>query len=91
MAARVAQIKKLAEQDASEDDNNDDALLTLRYMSSRRFSPMSTARPGAGHETPDVYDNLDKSLQFVQSMCEHGVHQFVEVGLCLHASTLEQR
>ncbi|KAM0361895.1 hypothetical protein ACHAPK_011685, partial [Fusarium culmorum] len=39
MAARVAQIKKLAEQDVSEDGNNDDALPPQRYMSSRRFGP----------------------------------------------------
>ncbi|RBR10986.1 uncharacterized protein FIESC28_09260 [Fusarium coffeatum] len=82
MAARVAQIKKLAEQDVSEDGNNDDALPSLRYMSSRRFGPMSIARPGAGDQPPDVYDNLDKGLEFVQSMCEHGAHQFLRDGDC---------
>ncbi|GKU14212.1 unnamed protein product [Fusarium langsethiae] len=82
MAARVAQIKKLAEQDVSEDGNNDDALPSLRYMSSRRFGPMSIARPGAGDQLPDVYDNLDKGLQFAQSLCEHGAHQFLRNGDC---------
>ncbi|OBS21222.1 hypothetical protein FPOA_07560 [Fusarium poae] len=82
MAARVAQIKKLAEQDVSEDGNNDDALPSLRYMSSRRFGPMSIARPGAGDQPPDVYDNLDKGLEFVQSLCEHGAHQFLRDGDC---------
>ncbi|KAG8665089.1 hypothetical protein FPOAC2_14337 [Fusarium poae] len=82
MAARVAQIKKLAEQDASEDGNNDDALPSLRYMSSRRFGPMSIARPGAGDQPPDVYDNLDKGLEFVQSLCERGAHQFLRDGDC---------
>ncbi|KAF9774775.1 hypothetical protein IL306_007192 [Fusarium sp. DS 682] len=82
MAARVAQIKKLAEQDVSEDGNNDDALPSLRYMSSRRFGPMSIARPGAGDQPPDVYDKLDKGLEFVQSMCEHGAHQFLRDGDC---------
>jgi hypothetical protein len=82
MAARVAQIKKLAEQDVSEDGNNDDALPSLRYMSSRRFGPMSISRPGAGDQPPDVYDNLDKGLEFVQSMCEHGAHQFLRDGDC---------
>jgi hypothetical protein len=82
MAARVAQIKKLAEQDVSEDGNNDDALPSLRYMSSRRFGPMSISRSGAGDQPPDVYDNLDKGLEFVQSMCEHGAHQFLRDGDC---------
>ncbi|ENH73776.1 hypothetical protein FOC1_g10011094 [Fusarium oxysporum f. sp. cubense race 1] len=74
MAARVAQIKKLAEQDVSEDGSNDDAL--------RRFGPMSISRPGAGDQPPDVYDKLDKGLEFVQSMCEHGAHQFLRDGDC---------
>ncbi|PCD21322.1 hypothetical protein AU210_016288 [Fusarium oxysporum f. sp. radicis-cucumerinum] len=82
MAARVAQIKKLAEQDVSEDGINDDALPSLRYMSSRRFGPMSISRPGAGDQPPDVYDKLDKGLEFVQSMCEHGAHQFLRDGDC---------
>ncbi|KAH7459942.1 hypothetical protein FOMA001_g19736 [Fusarium oxysporum f. sp. matthiolae] len=82
MAARVAQIKKLAEQDVSEDGSNDDALPSLRYMSSRRFGPMSISRPGAGDQPPDVYDKLDKGLEFVQSMCEHGAHQFLRDGDC---------
>jgi hypothetical protein len=82
MAARVAQIKKLAEQDVSEDGNNDDALPLLRYMSSRRFGPMTISRSGAGDQPPDVYDNLDKGLEFVQSTCEHGAHQFLRDGYC---------
>ncbi|KAF5985950.1 hypothetical protein FBULB1_2682 [Fusarium bulbicola] len=82
MAARVAQIKKLAELDVSEDGNYDDALPSLRYMSSRRFGPMSISRPGAGDQPPDVYDKLDKGLEFVQSMCEHGAHQFLRDGDC---------
>ncbi|KAF5025817.1 hypothetical protein F66182_2150 [Fusarium sp. NRRL 66182] len=82
MAARVAQIKKLAEQDVSEDGNGDDALPSLRYMSSRRFGPMSINRSGGGDQPPDIYDNLDKGLEFVQSMCEHGAHQFLRDGDC---------
>ncbi|KAF5978418.1 hypothetical protein FCOIX_5931 [Fusarium coicis] len=82
MAARVAQIKKLAEQDVSEDGSDDVALPSLRYMSSRRFGPMSISRPGAGDQPPDVYDKLDKGLEFVQSMCEHGAHQFLRDGDC---------
>ncbi|RTE69057.1 hypothetical protein BHE90_016562 [Fusarium euwallaceae] len=83
MAARVAQIKKLAEQDASEDGSNgEDELPPLRYMSSRRFGPMSISRNGPNSGTPDVYDNLNKGLEFVQIMCEHGAHQFLRDGDC---------
>ncbi|KAG7402570.1 hypothetical protein Forpe1208_v017138 [Fusarium oxysporum f. sp. rapae] len=82
MTARVAQIKKLAEQDVPEDGSNGDALPSLRYMSSRRFGPMSISRPGAGDQPPDVYDKLDKGLEFVQSTCEHGAHQFLRNGDC---------
>jgi hypothetical protein len=82
MAARVAQIMKLAEQDVSEDGSNDDVLPSLRYMSSRRFGPMSISRSGTSDQPPDVYDNLDKGLEFVQSMCEHGAHQFLRDGDC---------
>ncbi|RSL75555.1 hypothetical protein CDV31_017414, partial [Fusarium ambrosium] len=83
MAARVAQIKKLAEQDVSEDGSNgEDDLPSLRYMSSRRFGPMSISRNGPSSGPPDVYDNLDKGLEFVQSMCEHGAHQFLRDGDC---------
>ncbi|KAL7755464.1 hypothetical protein ACKLNR_014562 [Fusarium oxysporum f. sp. zingiberi] len=82
MAARVAQIKKLAEQGVSEGGSIDDALPSLRYISSRRFGPMSISRPGAGDQPPDVYDKLDEGLEFVQSMCEHGAHQFLRDGDC---------
>ncbi|KAK4189298.1 hypothetical protein QBC35DRAFT_149687 [Podospora australis] len=30
----------------------------------------------------DVYDELDKGLEFVQSMCEHAAHQFLRDGDC---------
>ncbi|KPM43588.1 hypothetical protein AK830_g2960 [Neonectria ditissima] len=93
MAAKVAQIKRLAEVDMSEegktdgDENGLEALPTLRYMSTRRFNPMSSiSRPGFGpggkDQPPDVYDRLDKSLEIVQSMCEHGAHQFLRDGDC---------
>ncbi|KAK7409536.1 hypothetical protein QQX98_008256 [Neonectria punicea] len=94
MAAKVAQIKRLAEVDMSEegktdgDENGLEALPSLRYMSTRRFNPMSSiSRPGFGpgggkDQPPDVYDRLDKSLEIVQSMCEHGAHQFLRDGDC---------
>ncbi|KAH6895251.1 hypothetical protein B0T10DRAFT_477482 [Thelonectria olida] len=92
MAAKVAQIKRLAEVDVSEqgkedgDENGLEALPSLRYMSTRRYNPMSSiSRHGfgpGGRDPPDVYDKLDKGLEIVQSMCEHGAHQFLRDGDC---------
>ncbi|KAI9167184.1 hypothetical protein HJFPF1_03309 [Paramyrothecium foliicola] len=94
MAAKVAQIKRLAElelpdDDASGDDKNGlDALPSLRYMSTRRFGPMgglgrsAFGASGQSDQTPDVYDNLDKALEFVQATCEHGAHQFLRDADC---------
>ncbi|RSL45444.1 hypothetical protein CEP54_014257 [Fusarium duplospermum] len=83
MAVRVAQIKKLAEQDTSKDGNNgEDEFISSQYMSSRRFGPTSISQNGPNSGPPDVYDNLDKDLEFVQSMCEHGAHQFLRDGDC---------
>lgn len=33
-------------------------------------------------QQPDVFDELDKSLESVQSMCEHAAHQFLRDGDC---------
>lgn len=60
-------------------------------------SSVPTARPklGGGYtsfssfglglgdsQQPDVFDELDKSLESVQSMCEHAAHQFLRDGDC---------
>lgn len=94
MAAKVAHIKRLAEMELPDDDNSGDeksgidSLPSLRYMSSRRFGPMSTlgrsgfGASGRGDQTPDVYDTLDKALESVQSTCEHGAHQFLRDADC---------
>ena len=37
---------------------------------------------GPGAAPPDVYDELDKGLEYVQSMCEHAAHQFLRDGDC---------
>lgn len=138
MAAKVAQIKRLAELEMPEDDEDDDedddgelrpgdaliaadpkpamtkysgidtADLMLRYSSTRGMDGalrssgaglLSMGRgaqrsgfPGASSLTAssgmfsagggDVYDQLDKGLEFVQSMCEHAAHQFLRDGDC---------
>ncbi|KAL6789488.1 hypothetical protein GGI42DRAFT_263239 [Trichoderma sp. SZMC 28013] len=89
MAAKVACIKKLAEMEIPDDDSAGDskaaeALPSLRYISSRRYGPaaMRLGHPGLTNQTPDVYDELDKALEFVQSTCEHGAHQFLRDAKC---------
>ncbi|KAL2266892.1 hypothetical protein VTJ83DRAFT_4169 [Remersonia thermophila] len=131
-AARFAQIKRMAELEAPDDDDanaNDDANakstsaipassgdgpiaaadpsevtpnIPLPYVSTRRMGPGSGymprsaafARAGArgpgrggapgilGGGPPDVYDELDKGLEYVQSMCEQAAHQFLRDGDC---------
>ncbi|KND88489.1 hypothetical protein TOPH_06884 [Tolypocladium ophioglossoides CBS 100239] len=93
MAAKVAQIKRMAELEMPDDDNGsgEDGLPSLRYMSTRRLGPMSTMRrpqlggptgPNDPDQAPDVYETLDKGLEFVQSTCEHGAHQFLRDADC---------
>ncbi|KAJ6444295.1 EF-Hand 1, calcium-binding site [Purpureocillium lavendulum] len=95
MAARVAQIKRMAEmempddeQSPGDDNSMSDGLPSLRYMSTRRLGPMSASRrSGFGlftgeSQPPDIYETLDKSLEFVQSTCEHGAHQFLREAHC---------
>ncbi|KAG7125214.1 hypothetical protein HYQ44_001454 [Verticillium longisporum] len=108
MAAKVAQIRRLAELQSPEDEEdgtgelkpgsaadgeNNDPLPSLRYMSTRRMgggprlpgsSPYSGNSPAGllGEQEKDAYDDLDKGLEFVQSMCEHAAHQFLRDGDC---------
>lgn len=147
MAAKVAQIKRLAELEMPDESDEEEAdktatttlagpsiasngaiiplepaplvakadgaadsepLPALRFASARRMpggaSPggllmaqsafgrslySRTARgpygrgPGGGPDMePDVYDDLDKGLEYVQSMCEHAAHQFLRDGDC---------
>ncbi|CAK7263964.1 hypothetical protein SEPCBS119000_000749 [Sporothrix epigloea] len=35
-----------------------------------------------GQQPPDVFDELDRGLEYVQSMCEHAAHQFLRDGDC---------
>ncbi|KAK3312485.1 hypothetical protein B0H66DRAFT_578583 [Apodospora peruviana] len=41
---------------------------------------------------PNVYDELDKGLEYVQSKCEHAAHQFLQNGNCAEeAANIQQR
>ncbi|EAQ87224.1 hypothetical protein CHGG_03843 [Chaetomium globosum CBS 148.51] len=133
MAAKVAQIKRLAELESPDDDDapievgtslentpiavapsaaakpgqttTEDEEPPLLYVSTRRMGAgpgatrnmysraggrMMSRGGGPGNilgadgkpAPPDVYDELDKGLEYVQSMCEHGAHQFLRDGDC---------
>lgn len=96
MAAKVSQIKRMAELEIADDATRTgeertaiDNLPSLRYMSTRQLGPIpgdkkipETSRPSPADEPADVYDELDKSLEFVQSTCEHGAHQFLRDADC---------
>ncbi|KAL7904511.1 hypothetical protein GGI35DRAFT_198684 [Trichoderma velutinum] len=90
--AKVAQLKKLAEMEVPDEDSAGDdkatdateALFSLRYISNRRYGPaaMRVGYHSLVNQTPDVYDELDKALEFVQSTCERGAHQFLRDAKC---------
>lgn len=141
MAAKVAQIKRLAELEmpdesdedeaeepstpspadgaiapleaapsAGKDGNAEEKIPSLRYMSARRmqspgllmaqaalgrsmysragmgargaFGRSAMGPPGLDPLEKDIYDDLDKGLEYVQSMCEHAAHQFLRDGDC---------
>lgn len=131
MAAKVAEIKRMAELEMPNDgDGRDsgelapgDALIAadpslpsrsggmmdlhLRYSSpyqrtmGPRLADMGPGDPGMGarplapanaaysgsslglfKQEGDVYDELDKGLEFVQGMCERAAHQFLRDGEC---------
>ncbi|KAI6093533.1 hypothetical protein F4821DRAFT_1545 [Hypoxylon rubiginosum] len=129
MAAKVAQIRRMAELEMpDEDDEEDDAAggsdelkprdghiaadtnaiapkpkndgpeeLRLRFMSTRQMGsrPLPagrlqmrgtraglTGRLGSFQEKGDIWEELDKGLEFVQGTCEHAAHQFLRDGDC---------
>ncbi|KAK4099364.1 hypothetical protein N658DRAFT_517438 [Parathielavia hyrcaniae] len=118
MAAKVAQIKRLAElelpDDEDEEDNNQNTpsqpsqpqpipsqqptppteIHEIHYVSTRRAGPralMHHHMSSRNNNNPkrssssggsDVYDQLDRNLEYVQSMCEHAAHQFLRDGDC---------
>jgi hypothetical protein len=85
--------------EAAANDTEED-LPPMRYISSRHMQavtrspnmlmmssgrPMFSSRTAFGrnpNQPPDVYDQLDKGLEYVQGMCEHAAHQFLRDGDC---------
>ncbi|KAG6012342.1 hypothetical protein E4U43_007836 [Claviceps pusilla] len=96
MAAKVAHIKRMAELEIANEAKRCsserfavDALPPMRYTSTCRLGSIShddmstePRQPGDSNEPVDVYDSLDKSLEFVQSTCEHSAHQFLRDADC---------
>lgn len=68
----------------------------LRFMSTRRMGPshdqlgsnslslavMKGYRRSGADAAPDIFDELDKGLEWCQSQCEHAAHQFLRDGDC---------
>ncbi|KJZ78038.1 hypothetical protein HIM_02675 [Hirsutella minnesotensis 3608] len=95
MAAKVAQIKRMAELELQDDENGtgddgapSDSLPSLRYMSTRRLGVMSAIKRSdlsgikGSDQSADVFESLDKNLESVQSTCEHGAHRFLRDAAC---------
>ncbi|KAI1462076.1 hypothetical protein F4805DRAFT_193120 [Annulohypoxylon moriforme] len=64
--------------------------VSTRQMGSRNLVPgrmgmrMSRLHGGLGsfQDKGDIWEDLDRGLEFVQGMCEHGAHQFLRDGDC---------
>ncbi|KAI1422904.1 hypothetical protein F5Y12DRAFT_786445 [Xylaria sp. FL1777] len=100
MAARVAHIRRLAELEMPEDDEDDEGEMRLQYLSTRSYgaalrTPALGLMPGRGMKTSalngalgtfnekgDIWDELDKGLEYVQGLCERAAHQFLRDGDC---------
>lgn len=83
MAARVAQIKKMAEieiNDEVQDGDDAEAIHALRSATSRRLEPKLSSAAINGSlkaQGGDVFDKLDKSLDTLQSTSELAAFQFL--------------
>ncbi|KAF2969506.1 hypothetical protein GQX73_g4037 [Xylaria multiplex] len=127
MAAKVAHIRRLAELEMPEDEDDEDGgelkpgngliaaspaaptsnsrqggpeEVRLQYLNNRPYagglrSPALNLIPGRSmrtsalngglglfNEKGDIWDELDKGLEFVQGMCERAAHQFLRDGDC---------
>ncbi|KAI0191695.1 hypothetical protein EV127DRAFT_337779 [Xylaria flabelliformis] len=125
MAAKVAHIRRLAELEMPEDEDDEGGELKpgnklvaagpipasnnrqggpeemrLQYLNTRAYggalrSPAFDLMPGRGmrtsalngglgafNEKGDIWDDLDKGLEYVQGMCERAAHQFLRDGDC---------
>ena len=63
---------------------------TLQYVSTRRIASGGAGSLGPDGK-PDVYDELDKGLEYVHSMCEHAAHQFLRGDCGEELSNIKRR
>lgn len=86
MASRVAQIKRLAEQDMKDDiTKSDESRPQVRYTSTRRFESalkVQTSTDAMQATGPEMYDALDKNLEVIQSASELAAFQFLKDAYC---------
>ncbi|KAI1175086.1 hypothetical protein F4777DRAFT_588794 [Nemania sp. FL0916] len=104
MAAKVAHIKRLAEIEMPEEDEDQETAsaeeMRLQCLNPRSYggalrSPAYNLMPGRGmrssalngglgifNEKGDIWDELDKGLEYVQVLCERAAHQFLRDGDC---------
>lgn len=100
MAARVAQIKKMAEieiKDELGDGSTVSERHTLRYINPRRLeSNLGPATPNGSSparpvRSPDIFDALDKNLDTLQSTSEVAAFQFLrEAANNRHIKTIQK-
>lgn len=84
MEAKVAQIKRMAEEEFDRDGGDKAGSVPFRLPPSRRYGPRGG---GAGASTlftqfADIYTQLDDHLEFVQTTSEKAAHQFLRDGDC---------
>ncbi|KAI8954099.1 hypothetical protein F4801DRAFT_587764 [Xylaria longipes] len=100
MAAKVAHIRRLAELEMPEDEEDDEGEMRLQYLNTRSYGSalrnpalnlisargMKTSALNGGlgifNEKGDIWDELDKGLEYVQGVCERAAHQFLRDGDC---------
>uniref|UniRef100_L2FNJ8 Uncharacterized protein n=1 Tax=Colletotrichum fructicola (strain Nara gc5) TaxID=1213859 RepID=L2FNJ8_COLFN len=82
MAAKVASIRRMAElEHGDEDDDAGDGSMKADTNASLAAAPVDEALPSL-RNVPDVYDELDKHLEYVQGTAEHAAHQFLRDAHC---------
>ncbi|KAK5654440.1 hypothetical protein OQA88_7351 [Cercophora sp. LCS_1] len=86
MAAKVAQIKRPAELERFEESDEEGAE-SISSIADSAIAPRKTISTAmndgqAWALEKDIYDDLDKGLEYIQSMCEHAAHQFLQGGEC---------
>lgn len=85
-AAKIAQIKRLAEMEMADADSNPgndnniyDSLPSFRYSSTQKLGPVSVSRQS---QRRLICETLDGGLESVQRTCVRGANQFLRNGRC---------